>query len=613
MTEDSLLQSNPFAVQTPEDISARDIVDLFVDVFTDFYNIPHIGHTFLHGPRGSGKSMMFRFLEPDCQQIKSGKSLNELAFYSVYVPIKNTDLKLTELARLENKHANYILNEHLLTIYVGTRVFLSLQSRANLGQDSDHKLASALRQFFEQVFKKLIISSGWHRYSRTIGSGAPLGDCFKVFTETFDQLYSEVSNYLKQLSFRKTPLRYAGALCGYLDFLLPMLRGVRALPFMPKGPIFLLVDDADNLNEAQTRILNSWVFCRTSSEVSLKISTQLTYKTYRTISDKRIDSPHDYSEVNISSVYASSQSKYSERVSEIVRKRLYQAGIGRSPEEFFPSYEKQEKAIQAIAQDYREKWRSTGRGFRPRDDANRYARPDYMRALAGRKKASSKYRYAGFEQLVYLSSGVIRFFLDAASKMYAEALSRVRPGNSPVDRIKFIDPHIQDEVMRAEADRFMFAEFDKLTADETNQNIATLSNPQKLQNLIRALGGGFRYILLSGASERRVFSIAFSDAPDPEVLDVLNLGVQYGYFHESSIGNKEGTGRTRLFVLSRRLAPFFSLDPTGFAGYKFITNDVLREAISRPKAFVEKLSKNVDKVFEDPPQLRLFGGKDADK
>ena len=62
---------NPFSVQTPEDISAKEAYDLFVDVFTDFYQIPNQGHTFVHGPRGSGKSMMFRYMMPDCQALKN--------------------------------------------------------------------------------------------------------------------------------------------------------------------------------------------------------------------------------------------------------------------------------------------------------------------------------------------------------------------------------------------------------------------------------------------------------------------------------------------------------------------------------------------------------------
>ena len=79
---------NPFAVQTPEGLSAKDVVSLFVDVFADFQLVRNQGHTFLNGPRGSGKSMMFRYLEPDCQQLATGRRLSELPFFAVHVPIK---------------------------------------------------------------------------------------------------------------------------------------------------------------------------------------------------------------------------------------------------------------------------------------------------------------------------------------------------------------------------------------------------------------------------------------------------------------------------------------------------------------------------------------------
>ena len=42
--------ANPFAVQTPEGLSARDVVSLFVDVFADFQLVRNQGHTFLNGP-----------------------------------------------------------------------------------------------------------------------------------------------------------------------------------------------------------------------------------------------------------------------------------------------------------------------------------------------------------------------------------------------------------------------------------------------------------------------------------------------------------------------------------------------------------------------------------
>lgn len=597
-------KENPFSVQTPEDINAEEVVDLFVDVFGDFYNVRNQGHTFLHGPRGSGKSMMFRYLEPDCQLLASGqRDLNGLPFYSVYVPIKNTDLKLTELERLENKHASVVLNEHFLTVFIASRVFASLRDRATIADLSDED-ARVFRAYAAGPLHKLLSKAGLSKPPQPLPDERSLAASLRWCIELFDELCSGVIGYLRRLSFRRTALAYDGPLCGYLDFLLPMLRALRELPFMPRGPIYLLLDDADNLNETQTRILNSWVFCRTSSDVSLKISTQLNYKTFRTATNQRIDSPHDYTEIDISTVYTSSKSHYSGRVEEIVRRRLRRQGLTVTPKEFFPEYAKQEEAIRRIEESYVAKWNKEGRGNRPRDDAYRYARPDYIKNLGGTKKGSSKYRYAGFEQLVYLSSGVIRYFLEPASRMYAEVLSTSK------DRpITSIDSLIQDRIIRDEAEKFMVAEFEKLSEEGSEPRHA--GRFAQLRNLIHALGGAFHQILISEKSERRVFSVAFSDGPDRDVLAVLKLGVQYGYLHEASIGNKEGTGRTRMFVLSRRLAPFFVLDPTGFAGYKFVTNAAIKEAISRPKAFIATISKG--ELLEDPPQLDLFEGDSSDR
>ena len=113
---------NPFSVQTPEDISAKEAYDLFVDVFTDFYQIPNQGHTFVHGPRGSGKSMMFRYMMPDCQALKNNSTFDKLDYFSLYVPIKKTDLNVINLDRLEN-NAQHLLNEHLLVTHIATIVF----------------------------------------------------------------------------------------------------------------------------------------------------------------------------------------------------------------------------------------------------------------------------------------------------------------------------------------------------------------------------------------------------------------------------------------------------------------------------------------------------------
>jgi hypothetical protein len=416
----------------------------------------------------------------------------------------------------------------------------------------------------------------------------------------FSRFYGAVLAYLRDLALNDAPPPYKGPLLGYLDFLLALISDIRRMGFLPDGPVFLLIDDADNLNLTQTKILNAWVSSRTSEQVSLKISTQMTYKSYLTPTGQTISSPHDFSEVNISSVYTSSRNLYLERVTQIVARRLKMHKINHTPKQFFPAPEKQEKAIAEIGEQLKQDWKVHKRGYRASDDAVRYARPEYIKRLQGTSKSGPSYKYAGFDQLVHVSSGIIRYFLEAASLMYGKMRAK-----SQGKEIKCIDPSVQDDVVREQAREFFFSEFDKLEADE-GETFENLTKIKKLRNLIRALGGTFHEILISDASERRVFSIAFSDEPDAEILSVFKLGVRYGYFHESSIGNKEGTGRTRLYILSRRLAPVFMLDPTSFAGYKFTTAATIREAMERPKTFVRKIqSGGIDALLENA-QLPLF-------
>ena len=399
---------------------------------------------------------------------------------------------------------------------------------------------------------------------------------------------------------------YDGPLFGYMDFLLPLLKMIRSLSFLPDAPIFLLVDDADNLSLTQTRVLNTWVASRTSDDVSIKVSTQMEYKTFHTTTGKTVDSTHDFSEVNISDIYTSSKGKYLDRVREIVQKRLrkYEVcdsnGDTPSPVDFFPKYAKQEKGIDKIKEELRSKFETEGRGYRASDDVVRYARPMYMAQLL-EKHSSSKYMYAGFEHLVHISSGVVRYFLEPASHMFTNVQAE-----SPDAIITEIPPSVQNEVIRADSHSFRFGELERIRDDESTRP-DELEVLEKLGNLIEVLGGVFRQCLLAeGRAERRVFSIALYDKPDEELLAVLRLGIRYGYFHQSTIGKKDGTGRTRLYILSRRLAPTFNLDPFGFVGYLWLSYDNLKEAMHRPTKLLKRVRKSGVDDLSDVNQLTLF-------
>ena len=603
------LAENPFKVFTPEGLDAEDVKDLFVPV-QDFHKIKNPGHTMLNGPRGCGKSMIFRYLMPDCQCLQLNVKLEELDFLGVLVSIKNTAPNLTEFQRLEDQNAKIILNEHVLCMFVATTLFKSL---SKIVTASEPEWAVTALQFYNDSFLTRLRDAGWTGQADTLPSDAPLLKTLASATSICDNVYQLINRYASRLSFPgKGMISYDGALCSYLSFLHPLLNDLRELPFIPSGPVYLFIDDADYLSRTQTRILNSWVATRTQHEVSIKISTQLRYKTFSTVYGLPIQSPHDFQEINIADIYTSKTSRYRQNLELILRKRFDKAGLQTTPHEMFPNDEKQEKSIANIAECIKKSWPSEGRGYRADDDVVRYSRPEYIKRLGGASKSTSTYRYAGFDQLVHISSSLVRYFLESAAQMFDEE----RVGTAHGQQVLSISPETQDRVLREQAENLMFTEFNKIVredpvGDSEGLLATSIDEHQKrtkqLQNLIRALGGTFHEKLVSNDAERRVFSVAISGEPDPEVIDVFELGVRYGYFHRSSIGNKDGTGRTRLFVLTRRLAPHFNLDPTSFAGYLWVTNDSLLEGMEDPEKILRKIKKaGVSNYFEEA-QLPLFG------
>src|SRR5688500_14184940 len=95
-----LLPDNPFVVESPEKLSAEQIVALFIKEFTDIETVKQRRHTIIWGSRGSGKSMTLRYLEPQCQQLAIGSRdiwlSSSSPFIGVYCSCKEGHFNQTE-------------------------------------------------------------------------------------------------------------------------------------------------------------------------------------------------------------------------------------------------------------------------------------------------------------------------------------------------------------------------------------------------------------------------------------------------------------------------------------------------------------------------------------
>lgn len=585
------ISENPFRVHTPEALSAQEVVQLYVSEMPGADTVHSSGHTMIIGARGSGKSMMLRYLEPDCQSLKEGSPenpngpYNEIDFFSIYLTIKQTDLIYPELQSLEGTFADRAINEHFLILVILLKTIARCQKKGTLeflrGRHDELKNSDLYA----------VISSQLDIEGEEVDDYYQL---FELFRNRLSTLYSNSLSYLDRiLEDPTTTPKFDHNLLRFSTFLLPVLDGWRNLPGMPKnGQFFVIIDDADYLNEMQTRILNTYISNRLDG-VYFKVSAEVyKYKTYNTLDRRRIEVAHDFSEIHTIDIYTSDNARfYKDRVTRMVNKRLelhnYQksnSGRAANAEEFFPEDSKQKAEISKIRNEIRAKESKLNSGAkRVRDDMYRYSVPEYIRTLGGTRKSRSSYSYSGYDQLINISSGVPRYFLDAAYIMFD------RMKASGEKSINSISPAIQNVVVRELAGRVMMDELERLKLSEAEEQGAS-DLAKRLHNLIASLGALFEKLLVDpNSSERRYFSFAISDFPDEEVSAVLKFGVQNSMFTRTSIGRKEGFGRTDRYILTRRVAPYFNLDPNGFSAYKFLQNNALRTMMLEPDDFRKSL------------------------
>ncbi|TCB60960.1 ORC-CDC6 family AAA ATPase [Acinetobacter terrae] len=604
----SEIEKNPFSVSTPENLSAQEIVRLFVP-YPEFETLQNSGHQFLDGHRGSGKSMMLRMMCPDCQAIVHN-GIDNIPYFSIYISIKKTNINNPEYVRIENELGGIVISEHLLSLIFISELFLSLRSFASQINSQDNQ-KEKLINFINKDFNQILLMSGWEGEIK-VNSSLSVQEIYNESISVLDRIYAKTMQYIKRRAFVKDDILYTGVLFGFQDTLLPFIKLLRNYNILPNEKIYFLIDDADNLTLQQTQILNTWVSYRSTDYISLKISTQLNYKTYTTVSGISIQSPHDFSKIQFTSILTGSKKvRYPELIKRIVEKRLDLYGLkGISAEEFFPADEKQEKCIREIGEKLKAEWSTGGRGYRANDDVYRYARPEYIRQLSGNSKQGHRYSYSGFEQLVHISSGIIRFFLEPAAYMFAEQIEK----NGNNNLVSSIEPSLQDEVIRKEAKKLAFDSMDEIASDNHSltDNEDHLVKVKKLQNLIWGLGEIFKaHIMDANASQRRLFSFTIS-GDSASLKPILKLGVEHGYFYTDVRGSRDGLGTEVKYVLTRRLAAAFNLDPIGFSGDKSLSANKLLELCVNPKSYTSKLRKIGIDALEENGQISFFEGNNLE-
>ena len=546
MTEHS---NNPFELVTASKLTATEAVALWCD---DKRLDRVIGREtcFIHGHRGTGKSMLFRVLQRDCQDILRPK--HRPTFLAVYFPVRDSEFLIEELRHFQSDLQRYIICESQLSLLIVKQLFLIIRDRPEVVPDDCQV------RLFDLVVKRVTAA---YRFSDASPPTFDRKASANIVLDVIDVIEDECQRLRHFIcsSLYKSASPYDGPL-----FLYDTLLGPIADFFSDnvKVCLYFLIDDGDELPTSHKVILNTWIARRRKS-AAFKVSTMYGYRTWKTRSGSAIQQSHDFIQYDIATRYLEGRGEsYIKLLKAICRKRLVEAGVtteggeGAEPTDFFPQHGEQEAKMKEVEARLIREYAQIYRDRAGRDNVYRHTTSEYMRAL-NRKRSLGSFCYAGFKTLAILSGGLVRDFIVCAQKMFDDA-SRLSKGGV----IQNIPPAIQNAAVRGHADRLL-----KEIGESQQKRTGHVDDWAKIARLIEGLGALFKQKMLSQDSERRVFSFAFQTPPSSELQELLTLGISEGYFMRGHISKKEGTGRRALYVLTRRLAPCFSLDVSSYSGY----------------------------------------------
>ena len=577
---------NPFELVTASKLSATEAAELWCDD-KRLDRVTGRETCFIHGHRGTGKSMLFRVLQRDCQELLSPRQ--HPTFLAIYFPVRDSEFLVQELEHFQSDVQRYIICESQLSLLIFKQLVLIIDGDPDVVPDNDKDA------FVDIVAKRMTAAYRFSDASPPIIGGDDFASVISNLSDAIDDECQRIRHFIYR-SLYASSVPYDGPL-----FLYDTLLGPVADFFLDRIGVclYFLIDDGDDLPLSHTVILNTWIARRRKSAV-FKVSTMYDYKTWETRSGSAIQPAHDFIQYDIATRYLDGKAEsYVQLIEDICTKRLEQAGVRTrdgtvvDPMDFFPKHQEQERRIRKVEAQLRSKYAEKYEGRAVADYVYRHTMSEYMREL-NRGRSLGSFCYAGFETLAILSGGLVRDFIICAQQMFDNTSRRSVKGI-----VESIPPPIQNHAVRAHADGLL-AE----VGESRQKRIRDVAEWRRVGLLIEGLGALFKEKILSQDSERRVFSFAFQSPPGKSLRKLLRLGISEGYLMKGFIAKKEGTGRRTLYVLTRRLAPCFSLDVSSYSGY-----------LSCKPDDIEKLASEGAKVkWRDisSTQLELFETGDGD-
>lgn len=608
-----MIINNPFEHFYPENLSSEDIHSLFIKEYTEYNSLTAYKHTMVEGSRGSGKSMVFKFLEPACQAIEYGGWDNFIsrakAFIGIYINCNTGDYRRREFEGLmKSKDVPEIFAEKIIVYEFIMRI-----AEWTLKTISD-QLKNKL-QADEKAFEKIIlVLDKKGLYTDATAYPRTLEGLKAIITKEREAVRESVQTYLLNAGLPNNKLEYSGNFAepSFVEgaFLPVFFTQLRHMLRAEKIPFFLLFDEAGDtmLLSIQQRTINTFITQRIQSLICIKVSFRPeSYSTDVDIFGKWPQHIHDFDEINLDNLYTNNTQAYYKRILQISNKRLNLAGFEVTDiKNFIPEREyeidQMQKAIEYTAEEY-DNLPNDKRIEDKQNYINKYAKARLFQKFL----TKALYWYTGFNNLVHFSAGIIRSFLDPCFVMVERYIQK-HP-DTDMKTIKFIPPEIHWEVIRDFSNGFI----DKELLNRIRRRDITSEERKILQylfNLIESLGEAFK-IRLQNSNSRypRIISFSIKETiVDPDLEAVLKKALQECFFQKRWYRGKSGHEMLECYILNRRLCPRYELDLSGFQGRIELSQDILKLAMGDKSKFVAWFeSKEKIGETEAATQLELFG------
>jgi hypothetical protein len=551
---------------------------------------------YLFGGRGVGKTMLLKSLTPDvvCSRLKVKTFKDAIAkgigFFGFYFRLKRGCLTYYDQGpaiRMAFERLGVPFEYNLykdLKKKAGSSSFEEASQDPLLSGAFDILRVISLNEFNYKILQTILSGLGQSGNSgvlevsptqeKTIAGGVanlldPSGQLalhsFKEVQDLIGRELKKIDEYVQSQALPSSPRRIPDWVMPgieFMDSVLSVLRG--AIPEFANVIFYLLFDEFENLIPVQQTIINEWV--KTAKNFVLKVSSKFKgMYTLATLQGQPIQFGQDCPEVTLDyNLFDEAKFANYQKLLQNICKNLLEIASYKNTDirTLLEASNQPELPGEVVEGEIKNIRVSAGLDFAPESIQSyreKLQEAAIFRLLRAKNKVPGRMtrekRYGGFDTFTYLSSGIIRIFLNlvgAALYKAEEKKADVRGGVPiPVDCQSWAAYIISTAWL-----------------DRIRSVYDMHEHGEKTYQLVLDLGDIFRERLLHHPTEPETLTIALSHpaglrtGPGGELLQMLNDGVKESVFYErkESVRPKISDGvQHREYVLNRVYAPVLGI------------------------------------------------------